>query len=91
MEDWICERCNYCENKKQGDYSVAKCRLCHKYEGAMVKDNLHWYHIQCVNWTPEIYWEDEDKKDKIAGSLQKCELQQVEKNTCGYCGVDNCY
>ena len=65
--DWNWERCNYILDKKNNDYSYARCKLCRKYEGALTKVGMYWYHIQWVNWTSEIYWTDEDKKDKICG------------------------
>ncbi|CAI2385642.1 unnamed protein product [Moneuplotes crassus] len=91
MDDWHCERCKYIKEKKNGDFSHAVCKLCNKNKGCMIRVSLFWYHIQCVNWTSEIYFEDSVKKDKLEGSLAKDECTQVAKDTCVYCKIPDCY
>jgi len=53
-----------------------RCFLCPDIDGAMKKvsydggtDNL-FAHVACVNWIPEMYFQD-DKKEKVIGTLQK--------------------
>ncbi|CAI2380269.1 unnamed protein product [Moneuplotes crassus] len=91
MDDWHCERCKYINEKKNGDFSQASCRLCHKNKGCIIRVGMYWYHTQCVNWTSEIYFGDSQKKDKLEGSLAKDGCTQVAKDTCVYCKIPDCY
>ncbi|CAI2386871.1 unnamed protein product [Moneuplotes crassus] len=89
--EWNCERCEFVWRKKRGDFRCCVCRLCRKSEGCLVKVQMWWYHVQCVNWTSEIYFEDYGSKKKLGGSLAKEECMQVQKDTCTYCNIDDCY
>ena len=91
--EWNCERCAYIKTKKSNDYSCAQCRLCKKHEGALTRVGKLWYHIQCVNWAMEIWFEDEDKKDKIAGTpgkRSKCEFCTKDGVLCVKCDMGGC-
>jgi hypothetical protein len=47
--------------------------------GAIVQTNIGWVHISCVNWLPELYFEDAAKK-QVHGEIWESRKNQ----TCCY-------
>ena len=84
--DWYCERCTALmeqEKIQNGlcDPKMFACVLCSDLKGIIVKTNIGWVHLTCVNWMPEIWFTDEKYKTCIEGNLTK-ERQQL---ICSYC------
>ena len=46
------------------------CILCNDFKGAIVETNIGRVHLTCVNWLPDI-WFDNDEKTKVGGNLTK--------------------
>ena len=56
--DWHCDRCKYCLQNSIEPEKI-KCVLCNYSMGSLKKiENNKWAHIICVNWIPEIYFEN---------------------------------
>jgi hypothetical protein len=81
--EWYCMRCSHLLKHKASSNSV-RCFLCPKdnLKGLMrkIKDG-RWAHYQCINWTPEIFFDD-PKKDKII--LDSLDLSRFNK-ICSIC------
>ena len=46
------------------------CIFCKDVHGVITENNFGWAHITCVNWMPEIWYDDQDNK-KICGKMNK--------------------
>lgn len=93
---WYCQRCEHLI-KYDSDYRKIKCLLCPDYKGIMKKVGNNWFHIDCVNWTPEIYFEDDLKtkinlsylnKDRFNGLV--CNICNVKEGSCIQCDYKDC-
>lgn len=62
--EWYCDRCKVLKAQPTLKCDAIKCFLCDELQGAMRmvdQKNGIWAHIICVNWTPEI-WFNDDKR-----------------------------
>jgi len=76
-----------------------KCFLCPDIDGAMkrvTRDGTeNWAHVVCVNWTPEIWFKDDEKKE-IQGFLNKdrftinCSRCKKTEGSCMQCDYKAC-
>ena len=60
--DWYCNRCKFLLSNQSNHAAMAVCYFCNDLKGAMMFDQklgLGWVHYTCVNWIPEIWFEDE--------------------------------
>lgn len=46
------------------------CRLCDDMQGVIVKTNIGWVHLTCVNWIPEIWFKEKSENTIVEGKLQ---------------------
>lgn len=64
--------------------------LCDDVQGIIVNTNIGWAHISCINWTPEI-WFDNEQKTLVGGKLNKdrfglfCYICKKKKKSAGSC------
>lgn len=69
--EWFCDRCKALKADEKLECKDIKCFLCNDLKGMMKctdeKSNT-WAHVICVNWTPGIYFTN-DEKNKIDGQL----------------------
>ena len=55
IDIWECQHCR--EN------STDRCLLCDEPGGILKRlDSEKWYHVQCVNWLPYVYFTDERRE-----------------------------
>jgi hypothetical protein len=86
-EKWYCQRCKYLL-KKNLAFDAVTCCLCPKDElqGIIKKideqKNL-WAHVECVNWTPEIYF-DNKKKENVS-CYDMLNPERINKLICKFC------
>ena len=73
-----------------------KCKLCNDLQGAIVKTNLGWVHITCVNWTPDVWFTDEEKTN-VEGKINtarfnlSCSVCKKQKQgSCIQCDYKDC-
>ena len=90
QDAWYCERCIELmkqEQQNQGscDPKQFMCLLCSDLKGIIVKTNIGWVHLTCVNWMPEIWFTDEALKNHISGEITKERTNLV----CSYCKGKN--
>ena len=88
--DWFCERCTQLkqeESKNQGYCNPKEygCILCSDFKGIIVRTNIGWVHITCVNWMPEIWFNENSDKTIVEGNL----TAERQKLTCSYCKGKN--
>jgi hypothetical protein len=83
-EKWYCQRCEHLI-KNDCDFREIKCLLCPDSKGIMKKVGNNWFHIDCVNWTPEIYFED-DLKTKI--NLSFLNKERFNGLVCDICALN---
>ena len=73
--DWFCERCTFLKNNgKTTGRAVEeiKCQLCFDPKGIIIHtDELQWVHPTCVNWIPDVYFDDDSNLTKILGEISK--------------------
>lgn len=87
--DWFCMRCKYLDEHREMKVSEICCIFCRDLKGIIVKTNLGWAHITCVNWLPDIWFEDEDKSI-IGGKIDPerkrlfCYICKNQKKNRGY-------
>ena len=93
---WFCMRCRFLL-KEQEHYNKIKCFLCPDLTGIMRKvDNQRWAHVDCVNWTPEIWFEgDNDSKVNLFGMDKerfklKCSICKSLRGSCIQCDYKDC-
>jgi hypothetical protein len=70
--DWYCDRCKVLKANQSMACNDIECFLCNDIKGAMKcidEQQNTWAHVICVNWTPGIYFTDENK-NKIEGKLE---------------------
>lgn len=84
-QPWYCARCQELVKNKTKRACDIKCALCPDLKGLMKPLNLgstqkEWAHLICVNWTPEI-WFTNDNNDEIDGKINKSR----HKLRCGKC------
>ena len=80
-DPWFCDRCTKIRNG--ADPLSIQCFLCKDLTGVMVwaRESKVWAHIECVNWTPEIYFTEEDSKHEIGGEVNTSRFHL----RCNYC------
>ena len=66
-ENWFCQRCTELKTNPEMKCTEIRCFLCPEVQGILKKVSENeksdlWAHIICVNWMPEIWWEDEKVK-----------------------------
>ena len=57
------------------------CILCFDLKGVIVRTNIGWVHLTCVNWIPEIWFNLESGNTIVEGKLE----QNRSKLPCSYC------
>jgi len=75
---------------------LLRCKMCSDLQGAIVHTNLGWVHITCVNWTPDIWFADEEKT-RVEGKINtsrfqlNCSICKRQKSgTCIQCDYKDC-
>lgn len=63
-------RCEYLNANPNAPVDAIRCELCPNLKGVMTKTNIGWVHMTCVNWHPEI-WFDNKEKSEVGGCLNK--------------------
>jgi len=92
-ESWWCERCRELINLKSG--TDIKCIMDEDLTGAIVKTNIGWVHISCVNWISEI-WFTNAEKTNVYGQLLESRKEYTSTytgkkgQTCITCDYSNC-
>jgi len=93
---WYCQRCDTLI-KTNLDLKKFKCFLCPESTGIMKKVDNKWFHIDCVNWTPEIYFEDDLKTRIYLKALNnerfqslKCKICEKKEGSCIQCDYKDC-
>jgi len=60
--EWLCERCSHLYKNDLPSQTI-KCLFCPEMKEPMKRLLANsfdlWGHIACVNWIPEIYWEND--------------------------------
>ena len=84
--DWFCERCKalMAQESNQGGYCEPKafaCGLCSDLRGAIVKTNIGWVHLTCVNWIPDVWFHEDAEKTRVEGQINAGRRQL----SCVYC------
>ena len=70
-DEWFCVRCVGMMAKGKGaltEEDDIACLLCQDLTGVIVETNMGWVHIACVNWFPEVWFPERDKK-RIEGDI----------------------
>jgi len=44
------------------DEEYIKCFLCEGFKGLITRTNFGWAHVTCINYIPEVWYEDEYKQ-----------------------------
>ncbi|CAI2367107.1 unnamed protein product [Moneuplotes crassus] len=92
----MCEKCEYITENKVKARDI-KCKLCPRKEGCMTRFNdKEWVHPTCVNWIPEIWFNDEnDKIENLSqldfeNDLKSCSICRRKEKITIQCDYDNC-
>ena len=101
---WYCDRCEELVKDRTKKCTEIKCFLCPDIDGAIKKVNVGankndadlWAHVVCVNWTPEI-WFTNDDNCHISGALQRDRFELrctrckgAKEGSCIQCDYKNC-
>ena len=97
--DWFCQRCEYLMEHDLGPKMI-KCKFCPELKGIMkrVKKSFKntFAHVSCVNWLPEIYFNQSktevrqlEKLDKVRKQLE-CVFCDIKYGYCLQCDRLNC-
>ena len=62
-----------------------KCVICPDLKGIIVKTNIGWVHLTCVNWMPEIWFKEGSENTIVEGHMSESRY----KLTCKFCRGKN--
>ncbi|CDW90174.1 phd zinc finger-containing protein [Stylonychia lemnae] len=87
-ESWYCQRCKTIKDNNVKCDDI-KCFLCPDIKGLMKEISKDkWAHVICVNWNPDIYFNDE-KVEGVSGDVQPQRFQ-LSCNMCKVSGQGAC-
>ena len=65
------------------DPKALSCVFCSDLKGVIVKTNIGWVHLTCVNWMPEIWFKVDSECTIVEGKMNSART----KLNCNYCKV----
>lgn len=94
---WYCARCQHLLKNEKSKPTDIQCHFCCDLKGIMkpIKNQKWWAHLICVNWTPEI-WFNEDG-ESVGGQVNvkrfglHCGKCRSNKGSCVQCDFLNCH
>lgn len=94
---WFCDRCVELKKNPGIKCTEIKCFLCPDIDGTMKKVTKYmWAHVVCVNWMPDIWFNNDKLKEGLAGEIDQTRFQiscnrcRRKEGACIQCDYQNC-